>query len=394
MGGGLFFLILSVMRFILMADGLVAPERRAGGRQPVNMLKPVSMLSLLLAVLCLLPSCLKEKKTRIAIMTKLEAGSIVGSSEINAARLFIDQRGINNIEIVPVNDNWDPEQSRAALEDIIRQGIQLLITSHTSTCALAIMDRINSAPVLTFVTGATTGMLTGKDDFIFRNVLDVGSEQERIAEYINRLPGRSLLVIRDVKNIGYTEPALVFLKKYLRKEVCSVLDVKVDALDLQSLQAQIAGLACDEAYLLIGGYQSLAAGAIAQAVKRRFPGATIVLTPWVKSPELIEAAGGALRDCVLPSHYPPKGQSRAIAHYIETFHARYGYSPTFISINVYIALSILSEAIDAGARTPVEIKRYIMEKKTFPNEFLDVRFDEFGDVAIPLYFVTDIAREF
>jgi len=361
---------------------------------PVNMSKPVRMLVLLLALGCVITACTKGKKTRIAIMTKLEAGSIVGSSEINAARLFIEQRGIKNIEIVPVNDNWDPEQSKAALEDIIRQGIQVLITSHTSTCALAIMDRINSAPVFTFVTGATTDKLSGKDDFIFRNVLDVGSEQERIAGYLNALPGRSLLIVRDVKNIGYTQPALAFVKKYLKKEICGSLDVNVDSLDLQALQAQIAGLACDEAYLLIGGYRSLAAGAIAQAVKRRFPGATIVFTPWVKSPELIEAAGSALRDCVLPSHYPPREQSLAISRYIETFHSRFGYSPTFISINVYIALGILSEAIDAGARTPAEIKQYILKKKTFPNEFVDVSFDEYGDVAIPLYFVTDIAREY
>lgn len=348
----------------------------------------------LCAGLCMLASCLKGEKVRIAVMTKLEAGSTVGTSEINAAKLFMEQRGVTGIEVVPVNDNWDPERSREALEEILAQGIRILITSHTSTCALAIMDRINSAPIITFVTGATTDRLSKKDDFMFRNVLDVAREQEHIAGEIDRMPGESLLIIRDTMNFGYTEPALGYVKQYLRTRICGIMEVRADMLDLPALQARLAGVSCDKAYLLIGGYQSLAAGAIAQAVKRRFPAARIMLTPWVKSPQLVEAGGDALRDCVLPSHYPPRGQSASIARYVETFHGRFGYSPTFISINMYIALQILSQAIDAGRRTPQEIKSFILEKKTFHTDFLDVRFDEYGDVTIPLYFVTDIAKEF
>ena len=47
------------------------------------------------------PGC-RQSKLDVAIMTKLEAGSIVGSSEINASKLFLDDNNIKNLDIVPL----------------------------------------------------------------------------------------------------------------------------------------------------------------------------------------------------------------------------------------------------------------------------------------------------
>ena len=339
-------------------------------------------------------SCIGRDRTVIAVMTKLEAGSIVGTSEINMAKLFIEENAIDDIEIFSINDNWDPEQSKAALDTISKEGIKILITSHTSTCAVPIMDRINREKILTFVTGATTDVLTGRDDYIFRNIQDVKTEQESIAEYLNGMPVSSVLIVRDIDNIGYTDPALKYFRKYIRKTISGAIDINVSRINIAKLKAAMSGRNCDAVYLLIGGYKSNAAGTIAQVAKSLYPSCKIMFTPWVRSPQLLESAGGAIRDCILPSHYPPRGQNPALSRQIDVFKKKFGYAPTYISFNVYGALQILDEAIKAGHRAPDDIRRYILEKKTFRTKFITVSFNKYGDTDIPLYFVTDIEKEF
>ncbi len=345
-----------------------------------------------LVALISLTACGNTDKTTVAIMTKLESGSIVGSSEINAARLFLEDHKIKNIDIFPIDDGWEPGKAKLAYEEVKKRGIKLLITSHVSTCAVAISNEINRDHILTFVTGATTDQLSGKNDFILRNIQDVGYEQASIADYIGSLPQKRLLIIRDMDNDGYAIPALKYFEKALKKQT-PVIDISISRLDLNVLGGKMRAYDFDILYLMIGGYKSVS-GSIAQLAKKIRPNTIIIFTPWMKTPALLETAGGAIKDSVIPSHYPPKTQVPAINAYIDHFKKRFGYAPTFISLNVHSALQILSDAVSAGRRTPEEIRDYILNKRTFQTDFGTITFDEFGDVRMPLYFITDLAGEF
>ncbi|RPI93682.1 MAG: amino acid ABC transporter substrate-binding protein [Spirochaetales bacterium] len=341
----------------------------------------------------LFAGCSRGHKVKIAVMTRLQSGSTVGSSEINASKLFLEERGVHNIEIVPFNDDWEPARAIEAYAEMRSQGIRILITSHVSTCALALRDSINRDRVLTMVTGSATDQLSGSDDFIFRNIQDVSIEQKSIAEYVNRMPGGSLLIIRDTDNHSYTTPALKYFREILRKPSVRVIDVSVSALDMAALESAIRRNHFDTVYVLVGGYK-VVAGTIAQMAKKASPGARIVFTPWMKSPALLQTLGGAVKDAVMPSHYPPRSESRAVDEYVSGFKKRFGYAPTFISLNVYAALEILSAAIAAGNTTPDEIKSYILKTGRFETRFGAVEFDAYGDVTKPLYFITGLEREF
>jgi len=326
-------------------------------------------------------------------MTKLEAGSIVGSSEVNAAKMFLEEHRMGNIEIVPFDDGWDPEKTKAAYREVKRQGIRFLVTSHVSTCALAIADEINRDGILTFATGATTDLLSKKDDFILRNIQDVEEEQKSIAEHINQVPVKRLLIVRDTDNHGYTAPALQYLRRHLTKEKVSVIDISMSKLDLALLERQMRRENFDLLYLLIGGYKSTT-GSIAQLAKKLRPEVKIIYTPWMKTPTLLETAGQSIQDSIIPSHYPPRTESPSVKDYIERFKKRYSYAPTYISLNVYSAIQILAEAIQAGHRTPEGVKKYLLEKGSVTTDFGPVTFDRYGDTRMTLYFITDIPGEF
>lgn len=343
----------------------------------------------------LLGGCQKtETRLPIAIMTKLESGSIVGSSEFNAGKLFLEDHGITSIDLVPLNDDWKPDKTKEAYEEFRKKGLRILITSHVSSCAVAITDQINLDKVFAFVTGATTDALTGKDDYILRDIQDVHLEQKSIAEYVNALPGGKLVIIRDTVNNAYTEPGMKHFKQYLAKGSVRSFEISTDALDTNAVQTQLQQEPFDIVYLLIGGYQSSAVGTLAQIVTQINPSSAIMLTPWVKSPVLLEAAGNAIKNCTLPSHYPPRGQNPAVDNYVDNYKKRFGYAPTFISLNVYTALEILYQAIQNNCTDPDSIKAFVLKQKTFKTKFRTTMFDAFGDADIPLYFVTDIPKEF
>ena len=343
--------------------------------------------------LALAPFCGCKRKVPIAIMTKLEAGSIVGTSEINASKLFLEDNSINNIEIVPLDDGWNPEKAVKAYAELKKRGIRLLITSHTSNCAIALAPYINSDHVLAIVAGATTDKLTDKNDYIIRNIQDVESEQISISEYINGLPGNSVIIIRDTDNDAYTGPAMRYFRNHLKKQIIGIIEISIRKFNINEISNLVRGGNAAIAYLLIGGY-NVAAGNIAQAIYNANANTRIVFTPWMKTPMILDTLGDAVNSSIMPSQYPPRIPGGAIDRYFKRFKKRFGYSPTYISLNVYTALEILHDAISAGYTEPDDIKRYIITKKKFKTRFNTVVFDKEGDMNAPLYFITDLSREF
>lgn len=333
------------------------------------------------------------RKVKVAVMTKLEAGSIVGSSEINASKLFLDDNNVNNMEIIPLDDGWNPARAVEAYAELKKRGIRILVTSHTSNCALALEKSINQDHVLTFVTGAATPALTDRNDYIIRNIQDVGSEQKSIAEYVNALPGNSVIIIRDTDNDAYTGPALDRFRRHLKKRIGGIIEISIGALRIDDINRRIRNSDFNMAYLLIGGY-NVASGNIAQAIRGANRNAPIIFTPWMKTPTLLDTLGDAVTHSVMPSHYPPRKPGGSIDEYFKRFKKRFGYSPTYISLNVYTALEILHAAVSAGHRDPDSIRRHIIDRKKFKTRFNTIEFDREGDVNAPLYFITDISREF
>ena len=295
--------------------------------------------------------------------------------------------------LYPSDDGWNPVKAVEAYGEMKKRGIRVLITSHTSVCAIALEKAINRDHVLTFVAGAATPVLSDKDDYILRNIQDVESEQKSIAGYINGLPGATVTIIRDIDNDAYTTPAYESFRRHLKKRLNGVIDISISRFKIDEIDRRFRTHNTNIAYLLIGGY-NVASGIIAQAIHKANPGARIIFTPWMKTPTLLDTLGDAVGNTVMPSHYPPRKQGGAIDNYFKRFEKRFGYSPTYISLNVYTALEILNDAVSAGYRDPDSIKRYIINKKKFKTRFCDIEFDGQGDINAPLYFITDLSKEF
>jgi branched-chain amino acid transport system substrate-binding protein len=346
--------------------------------------------SLTLSALTL--SCAPETIS-IALMTKLEAGSLVGSSEVNAARMAIDDAGLSSrVRIVPYDDAWQPDKAAQAWRQLRSDGIDLVITSHVSTCAIVIAELSAGQDVLVIVTGAATNELSGKDDENLRIVPDVDVEQKAIAQWMRDRNPSGILVVRDTDNWAYTEPALRSFARELGGLPFRELLVSIGAVDAPALKQGMLERPFDILYLLVGSHNA-AAGTLAQLGRLVQPGCLVVFTPWMKTPALVETAGAALQGAYMPSFYPQRGSSPKVDGYIDRYKEKFGYAPTYISLNVYVAAELLAQRIGAGIRTPKALRASFVDSAV-ESSFGQLRFDRYGDAQLPLYMIDDIAGEF
>ncbi|WP_304225255.1 ABC transporter substrate-binding protein [Gracilinema caldarium] len=349
------------------------------------------------ALLIMLLSGCTRPAIKVGLMTKLDAGSIIGTSEIAAVKEFERLHPYSQIQVIPFDDGWDPVRTKQAYAEIQGSDIRYIITSHTSTCANEIANDINKDKRLTIITGATTTRLSGKDDYILRVIPDVIREQNVIAQKIAGLYPQKLLIIRDLSNSGYTVPAqeafLAELNNIAPNIKVSSVDIDANKLEIHSLDHILSSFNFNVLYLLIGGYKNIA-GNIAQYAHQFQNGATIVFTPWMNNKELVNTAGPAIGHSILPSLFPSRKADKTIDDYMTSIEINFHLSPTIISLKVYQALEILDMAFNAGATTPEKTKQWVLAQKTIATRVGNITFDAFGDTSESYHFINDIAGEF
>jgi len=362
-------------------------------------MKKIALYSLILTtiitcIIFFLPRVLRQPKIQVGIIAWLGSGAVVGSSEINAAELFLEEHPESKIEIVPVDDKWDPEVTTAITKQSIENGVQFFISSHPSKCAVAIEDCFDSPGAMVVVAAATSPALTDKDDYIFRIIADAECEQEAIAGYIQQLEGSRILVIQDEGNLPYTDPAFYFFSETLKVgEKWEITHCKMKITDFTAdTYKDFMSPEYDVLYILAGSYQT-SIGNIAQLFHHLHPEKPIILTPWARSPSILEIAGPAISQMVLPSQYPSRRENPVIDIYFNRFKERFGYEPHSMTIGIWQAMELFHNAFSAGCKTPEEVKNYFLTNPVHQTTLGTVTFNEYGDVNQEYYFIKDMVRE-
>jgi len=331
---------------------------------------------------------------QVGMIAWIASGAVIGSSEIHESDLFLEEHPHSRIRVIPVDDEWQPEQTAAIVQAALAQGIRFFISTHPSNCAVKSVHLFADSQAVLINTSSTTPVLTGRDDGILRIVPDVIQEQRAIADYVNALPGKRLLVLQDTGNLAYSAPGFAAFAAKLSTVNHWQLDhhaMLMSAFNPEQ-ERQLMAQPFDVLYILGGSFQS-DIGNIAQLFHYFHPDAPIVLTPWARSPAILETSGDAIDHIILVSTYPPREVNTEIDHYFNRFAARFGYKPHAMTIEVRQALELLDQAFALGYDTPEAVKRYLLGTPTHHTSLGIISFDRFGDVTRPYYFIRDLRNE-
>jgi branched-chain amino acid transport system substrate-binding protein len=338
----------------------------------------------------------RQRQVPVAVDLLLVGGAAWDPTSRNTAELFLEERPGRRMRLVNLFNYPDAARSPANIAALKRQGVRFFISTHPSTHALASLGEFIDADALAINASAASSALSGRDDYFLRVVPDVRQEQRAIARAVHRLPDRRpdqlarrrLLVLQDTANPAYGNNALVAFRTELERLGGWQLEVRrlrVGGFEPRRDQRLMRG-DYDAAYILASMFQP-AIGNLSQLFHHAHPQAPILLTPWARSPAVIGNLGAARASTLLASPFQARSRNSEINGYFERFQRRFGYSPNAMSIATRQALELLDQALESGASSPDEVKRFLLSRPQHRTSLGPVGFDAYGDKKASFYII-------
>lgn len=337
---------------------------------------------------------LEDDRIVVVVDTPTTPQTVFDPSDHAAALLYLEENPASRIRFIPSYYDLNADNAKSALMAAKKQGIRFFVTTQPSSTLIASHHLFAQGDGLLINTSATTPRLSGRDDDILRLIPDGIQEQIQIAKYIDTLPGRRLLVLRDTQNDAYTRPAFAHFQEMLllqgRWDI-QLVDVNIGEFKPATL-ADVMKQPFDALYVLGGDFHP-AIGNVVQLFHHIHPEAPIILTPWARSPAIYETAGDALQNLVLLSHLPSRQADARVASYFKRFESRFGHPPSAMALKIQAALELLDQAFAAGHTTPTSVKRYLLTHGTIETSLFPITFDANGDSTMALHPIRNLGQE-
>jgi branched-chain amino acid transport system substrate-binding protein len=360
----------------------------------VSRLKILLPLAAALAVAALWWWSHREDAIVVGIDAPLVPEIVFDPSELNTSDLFFEENPDTLIRPRILYYGIKAGDGQTVFEDAMAEGVEFFVTTQPSSVFVGNAPKFRDGRALVINTSAVSPATTGLDDYVLRIIPDAPTEQRALAAFLEERPGGRLLVVQDSNNAAYTDPAYnVFVAEIARGSRWKVTHHKTDIMAFRpDEQRALMSQPFDALYVLAGDFHT-SIGNIAQLFHSLHPEAPILLTPWARSPMILEVAGTALGNITLASHFPARADSPPLDDYFRRFQTRFGYEPQAMAIMVRQALELLDRAFVQGHRTPESVRDYLLSTPVHETSFGPVSFDAYGDTTKQFHFLDDVARE-
>lgn len=321
-------------------------------------------------------------------------GAVIDPSDKNSGDLFLEEHPDSRIQIHDMYNDARPETAAPDLEAAIGRGVRFFITTHASSHAVPSLHLFANGRALGINVASASSVLSGRDDFLFRIVPDARQEQIELARQVEQLPGSRILVLQDTSNLTWTDPAFAIFSDALGASGrWTITNHKLKVADFApATLTELMAEPYDALYILAGAFMP-PIGNLAQLFHRTHPRAPILLTPWARSPAVLEQAGNAIDRLILVAHYPSRHDDPAVDDYLRRFEARFGYLPQGMTLGTRQALELLDQAFAQGHETPGAVKRYLLATPIHHTSLGPIAFDPDGDVIGRFQTLTNLRRE-
>ena len=320
-------------------------------------------------------------------------GAVIDPSDKNTGDLFLAEHPQSRIRVFEMYNDARPETAAPDLAAAIAQGVRFFVTTHASSHAVPSLHLFADGQALGINVASASQVLSGQDDFLLRIIPDLRQEHLELARLVEQLPGERLLVLQDTGNPAYTDPAFaVFSGALSASGRWTIVQHQLKVAEFQPAElGALMAAPYDALYILAGSFMP-PIGNLAQLFHRHHPQAPILLTPWARSPAVLEQAGDAIDRVILIGHYGSRHDDPAVDDYLRRFKARFGYTPQ-ATLATRQALELLDQAFARGHDTPEAVKRYLLTTPVHQTSLGPIAFDRYGDVTAGFHTLTDLRRE-
>ncbi len=197
-------------------------------------------------------------------------------------------------------------------------------------------------------------------------------------------------VVYDASNLAYTEPIFRLFKQTYENnggQVAYVNDMSdVDDKNFGTMAQEILSADIQALYMISSGID---AASLAQQIRKQTSDIRFYGAYWVKTGKLIQQGGRSVEGIVIAAPFEKEIKSKAYTQFANRHQQMFNAAPGFVAAYAYDATQVLLAGIRQSTElTPDNIKKVILELKTFQG--LEESFDinEYGDVIRSMMLLT------
>jgi branched-chain amino acid transport system substrate-binding protein len=334
-------------------------------------------------------SCEKSEPIKIGFSATLTGGGgEFGTRCRNAAQFAVDEinhkGGIKGRQILLISrdDKNDPEAARQADQELIDQGVVAIIGHPTSSMSLAAISLINEKKMLMISPIASTPELTGIDDYFLRAIPDNSAISREHGLYTyNDLKAKNVACVIDLSNEGFTMAYFTNFKTTFEQiggtAVHAVKYTTSSNVDYGNLVDKLLSFNPDCVFIITN---AMDAAAICQHLRKRYYNKSITAQGWALAEEFITNSGKSSEGVVFSVFIDLNSTEKEYLAFKDKFTKFYKGERQWGEIITYETVMVLRDALmKAKTFTPDELKKQILEQKTFHGLQKDFSIDKYGD---------------
>lgn len=328
--------------------------------------------------------------------------SDLGVQGRNGVQLAVDKLnergGIEGrmLELIVENDKNSLKGAIEADTALIRQGVAAIIGHMTSSQTLGVEGFIKDQKVPLISPTASSPLLQGKYDYIFRLNPPSDKMAEVMGKYAFRhLEKKQVAVLYDMKNRAYSLPyAQVFIESFVQLGGGVPLQITFsseEGVDWDGIIERIAAWNISAVAIVAS-----AADTAAFAQKMRATGKEwqIYGSGWAYTQNLIQYGGRAVEGLVFTDSFNRESTRPEFREFKQHYVERFGREPMFAATQGFEAVLFLAKGLRSRSEYDGDLRKALQNIKTIEGLMGTLQFDEYGDVKRPFFISKVIDGEF
>ncbi len=296
--------------------------------------------------------------------TGIHTGAELAVEEINAAGGILGQQ----VELVELDDRADPTECLNAFNNLVSQGIGLIIGSATSGATSAITGPANEEEVVIIAPTATADSITTEDDYIFR-VCYADSAQGAIAAAYAKTAGFDKVGIvycaGDVYSSGLKDSFSAACAEQGIEVVATESSAALTTTEYTNQFTAMVNAGVDFVYApyyydVIGPY------VIPQARAAGYDGVIMGADGYDTTPDYVrEADAPAFNNIYWTNHYFAGDTSEKVTSFVAAYKDKFGSEPSAFGATGYDSVYVYKAAIEAaGSADPAAVRDALADTST------------------------------
>lgn len=349
--------------------------------------KFISLFSLIIIAILLLILSKPKEPIKIGLMVTLtgvypDLGREIRDGALLAVQMINEEGGINGrpVELIIRDNKYSIEQAKLNYQELVRENVVAVIGPATSTTAKNLLPIINQKKVLTIAPTPTSTELAGLDDYMIRLRPTNKEDATTLAKYVTeKFKIKKLAIIYDVINPLYTKDFINNFKSHFSKEVSFLIyPFDEENISIKNLAKQVLSQSLDSVLIITEVYN---ASLLIQNFRILNPNILLLISPWAKSPKLIEQGGERAEGVLTVDTFDEEYKGEFYEKFKNKFLERLGHNPNFASCNGFESVMLIKKAIEKGAVRET-MKETLLRIGKFEGLQGEIIINKFGDREI------------